>query len=780
MQLPIMDEPVDLSFECAELPSPHWIVASAELLEPLDEPYSLLLELRCEELSARGADFLGKSCELQINRGGLSRSICGVVVEVKDGGTREQESAVSLQIAPALMALQRQKKCRIFQDQSIPDILKVVVGETLAVYGRSVDDRLRGNYKNRDYAVQYNESDYDFMCRLMHEAGIYFCFEHADGKETMVWADDRAIHQEIETINGGPFLSYVWQDGGPGGTESVKEFSRRSRVAATKASTHVFDWLLPSKPGEAMDDKSVEIDGFNNGASDGPDCEEFLGGEAASRDGFQPSNTADLDERLKDHLQIARQRQQAQAWSCIGRSTATGLAPGLCFELMNHPQDDLNVNYLVTEVRHKFRIGGANDSSGDGYRNTFQCIPAQVQWRPVHSVTRGEIKGIQTATVVGPSGQEIYTDKHGRIKVAFHWDRESTRDHRSSCFVRVMQAWAGSGWGTVFLPRVGMEVIVNFINGDPDRPIVTGCVYNGQNETPYPLPDKRTKSSIFTSSSPRNGGYNELSFEDASGSEEIYMRAQKDMNTLVRNNQSNTVKVDQTELIEGNQNLEVKGNRDIKVLSDHTEHIDGKYDFTVNGGICGGPTTFDQKISVGSVQESILGNVTCMTTGNVSETITGNVTCTTTGNVTETTTGNVVKTINGTEGKLISGDVVKVVNGPKGEAKLVMAGPYLVNGATGMTLLSSGPMTIAAPSVAIMGQQSEAFFTPKKSESVGFYYQAIGAKCESHGTAIIVGIAKREHWAIDNGKLKIKLHEAHVEALKSGIRSIISKLTIMS
>jgi type VI secretion system secreted protein VgrG len=242
---------------------------------------------------------------------------------------------------------------------------------------------------------------------------------------------------------------------------------------------------------------------------------------------------------------------------------------------------------LIRKVEHRadcpeVERGGASGSSVN-YSNRFECFPLEVDQPPV-ARAKPRVFGYQTAVVVGPPGEEIHTDRHGRVKVLMHWDREQ-RDEvpDTSCWLRVAQMWAGAGWGTLFLPRVGMEVLVSFIDGDPDRPIVTGCVYNGANQPPYSLPNDRTKSTIKTSSSPGGSGFNELRFEDAKGTEELFMQAQRDMNTNVLRNQSTTVGNDQRVTVKNDRTVDITGYESDSVGKDRMRSVDGNEEITIAG-----------------------------------------------------------------------------------------------------------------------------------------------------------------------------------------------------
>ncbi|MFO0609803.1 MAG: type VI secretion system tip protein TssI/VgrG, partial [Polyangiales bacterium] len=295
-----------------------------------------------------------------------------------------------------------------------------------------------------------------------------------------------------------------------------------------------------------------------------------------------------------DRARTAREGFAARTLVWEGESYVTGFAAGAVVAVDGHRDAD-DGDFLLTRVelrgenRDELRDERGVDRALASYENRFACVHADVPWRSPHRTARPVIEGSQTATVVGPAGEEIYTDEHGRVKVQFHWDRVGRRDEKSSCFLRVSQAWAGPGWGFVFLPRIGMEVIVTFLEGDPDRPLVTGCVYNGANTPPYTLPDEKTRSTVKSNSSPGGGGYNEIRFEDLAGSEEVFLHAQKDFNevvehdhaTVVHNDQRNTVDVNHSESVGGDQSLSVSGNRTKTVQKKETNTVNGERHTTV-------------------------------------------------------------------------------------------------------------------------------------------------------------------------------------------------------
>ncbi len=485
------------------------------------------------------------------------------------------------------MALSQRRTSRIFQDMTIPEILDQVLAEGLEPFERSVDvDFLTGQYAVQEYTVQYQETDLAFVRRLMEEYGIVSCFRHAEGVETLTLIDDPQAWEElISAGNGEGVLSFVTSECTADGLECAREFVRNVRLESTVARTAFFDWKNPDPPQVVEDEAATEL-AFPNGAEFGPAREDYFHDEPASLSGYR-SEGVDVD-AVTEQVRLRRVGHNRDAVRCHGRTTAINLSPGVKFELLDHPHIELDGQYLVTTVEHSagsMVMGGENLE--EAYANRIECVPIDLEWRPARRTPRPRIASVQTATVVGPAGEEIHTDEHGRIKVQFHWDRGGANDEHSSCFIRVVQPWAGNGWGFVFLPRIGMEVAVTFIDGDPDRPVVTGCFYNG----------------------------------------------------AVGNNQTNNVDVDQTQTVHGNQSETVDGNQDMTVGGNRTVHVQGDFEETVDGT--------ETRTVTGDVTETFSANETRTISGDQSETISGSVTHTITGDQCDTITGSLDQTVVG-------------------------------------------------------------------------------------------------------------------------------------
>ena len=549
-------------------------------------------------MSAEGGQLLGQSCTLLMERGVVQHRLSGIVAEVTAGDLDNEHVLVTVGIVPALWALTQRRNSRIFQDMTVPDILRTVLTEGLDPYERSLQFELENGYLGCEYRVQFDETDFDFVSRLMQEEGIAYWFDQEGETEVLVLADVAAKYRELLTLHDRA-LDFVSHNNAVGGHESVVEFQMLSTLQPTAVLTHHFDWTHPGTPVKgSVVAEPVEGDPVHGG-SVGPlrelyeqDNRPLVFSAYDESSGYQKSD-------VNTQSKLRHEAHQQQAHIAHGRSTAIGMMPGVAFDLIGHPLPELDGRYVVLSVTHSGRErGGQRGSRGganEGYSNSFTCMRADIMYRPPRTLPKPRLPGLQTATVVGPNGQEIHTDKHGRIRVQFHWDREGGFNEHSSCYVRVMQAWAGAGWGFVFIPRIGMEVTVAFVNGDADQPLVTGSVYNMDNPPPYGLPDEMTKSTIKTRSSPtpadeQEFGYNELTFEDKKGGEQILIHAQKDFvetvendhTTTVHGNSANSVDGGHSESVGGDASLSVKGERTVTVTGEQKINVESNQTVTVD------------------------------------------------------------------------------------------------------------------------------------------------------------------------------------------------------
>lgn len=571
---------VKFHFDAQDVGAATWGVRSLSLEEELSGLYLCALELKSETPGADPSELEGASCVIRIERGNEVRRVCGVVCQVKAHGWMVDYTLARVEVRPALALLGLTQGARIFQQMSAADIVQQVLSEGLKPYKRTVRLALSRDYLEREYCTQYQESDLDFALRLMAEDGMFFRFDHSGELEELVVVD---LNDNCPELPQGPVPIVARETPAellP--SESIGTFTFSHRLQATEVVLRDHGWTSPD----------VDFTAPPRGNSPRKDA------RGRVRELYRPSTPnnliRDYDPGRKKYVgdespayrKLALERVQARTRLAEGESNAIALVPGAVLEISGHNGPGMDGRYLLTSVRHEgqaadeihFQMSDVK-SDRDRYRNAFTCIPLDLPYRP-EARLRPAPMSPQTATVVGPEGEEIHTDEHGRIKVQFHWDREGKKDDRSSCWVRVAQAWAGPGWGFVFIPRVGMEVVVQFLQGDPDRPLVTGCVYNGANPPPYPLPDKKTQSTVKTASSPGSNGFNELRFEDAKDEEEVFLHAQRDMNEVVKRNHSASVGGSQSVSVGGDQSISVNGNQTVTVKGGGSGAVHSKVDIT--------------------------------------------------------------------------------------------------------------------------------------------------------------------------------------------------------
>ncbi|MCM0084221.1 type VI secretion system tip protein VgrG [Geomonas sp. Red32] len=502
-------------------------------------PFSVTVAIATASELGNPDDILASPALLTITRNdtvmrGDDRYFNGVIRRFEHTGKSGRKFLYEAEVVPSLFFLSLRRNCRIFQDKSTRDIIATVLekaGITSDRYRFALvnTDRTRGN------CVQYQESDLDFISRLMEEEGIYYFFEHYQDKHVLVMSDNQAVHIPI------PGDASITCNPG-GGMVAEKEsvthftFSHRKTSDAFAHSNFYF-----KKPGLNLTTKET--------TAKEPQCEVY---EYAARHTSQADGAALAKVRMEQLVALEKQGH--------GHSSSCRLTPGYTFLLTDHHSASLNAQYLIIEVSHtgsQHQTLEETSSGGTSYDNQFTVIPAKTQYRPTIRSLKPAVPGLQTAIVVGPKGHEIHTDQYGRIKVQFHWDRDGKSDDKSSCWLRVAQAWGGNAWGAQFIPRVGDEVLVDFLEGDPDRPIVTGCVYNSDNLPINPL-EKSVTQSGFRTKTHQGEGHHELRFDDAKGAEEIYLQSQKDWNILVKNDKTESVNQHSTTTIGGNCTTTVK------------------------------------------------------------------------------------------------------------------------------------------------------------------------------------------------------------------------------
>ncbi len=543
--------------------------------EAMSDAFEFDIYVVSEDAQLAFADIAGKRADFVFgNQPDTPRHVHGLVRRFEYVHHHSHHTTYRAVVVPRAWRLTLRKNNRIFQGKSVPDILAAVIGEagiephTLA---------LSGSYAPREYCVQYRESDWDFINRLMEEEGIFYFFEQGASEAKLIIADHPSAHDPIE---GDATVKFRGETGLEGG-EHVHRLRYGQEVRPGKVTMRDYNFKTPA----------VSLE-----SSSAADTDDDL--ELYSFPGNYP-DTGIGDGRAARQLEAF----QASRKSGEGESNVSRLTPGHKFTLGDTPadvlRDDLAQEYLVTRIEHEGSEAQIDGVAAKPYANRFSVVPASVPYRPLPRTERPRIFGIQTAVVTGPGGEEIHTDEHGRIKVQFFWDRKGKKDENSSCWVRVKQPWAGPGWGNVFIPRIGQEVVIEFIEGDPDRPLCSGAVYHAANVPPYPLPAEKTKSTVKTDSSIGGGGYNELRFEDLKGSEEIYLQGEKDWNILIKHDKSQKIGHDESldvghdqtihighdrqKTVDNDQLEVVKGNKTIDVTKNHTETVHGNETITVEG-----------------------------------------------------------------------------------------------------------------------------------------------------------------------------------------------------
>jgi type VI secretion system secreted protein VgrG len=568
------------------------MLTSVRVSESLSRPFEVELEAWAEKETRIEFDkILGQPVHVEIRETrDKVRHFHGVCVGLTKGVRDARGQRLELDVAPDFWLLTKRVQSRIFQAQTVPDVLTKVLA------GIKTDFRIQGRFQPRDFLVQYRESDFDFANRLMEEEGIFYWFAHSKGGATMVIANTPQGHDAIE---GGDTLVFDVTEGVERETDRVYSWEKSQEIVAGKVTLWDHCFELPGKNLEAQKtlQSSAEVGTVSHklalAASDKLELYDYPGGYAQRFDGVDRGGSpqpAEVDKIFEDKdraVAIRIGEEAAQAVEIEGDSNVTRLEAGRTFCLTKH--DDGNGKYVLTSVEHTASEHAVSSGGGGAfsYANRFTAIPFSIPYRPPCVTEEPVVCGSQTAVVVGPSGEEIFTDKYGRVKVQFAWDREGKKDAASSCWVRVASHWAGKQWGAIHIPRIGQEVVVDFLEGDPDQPIIVGSVYNAEQMPPYALPDEKTQSGVKTRSTPTGGveDSSEICFEDKKGSELLYIRSQKDLTLAAENDEATWVGHDRT--------LEIENDDTITVKNDRTEEVVGAETVTVHK---------DRKVTIGKTE----------------------------------------------------------------------------------------------------------------------------------------------------------------------------------
>ncbi|MDQ2105228.1 type VI secretion system Vgr family protein [Azospirillum isscasi] len=588
-------------------------------------------------------------------------------IELTHVDDRSQVAHYEAELHPWLWMLTHSGDCRIFQEKTVPEIVEAVckgAGYT------DIRKSLTGSYSPREYCVQYRETDYNFVARLLEEEGIFYYFAHEDGKHTLVLGDSGSAFAKSPLLDA---FEYRATEGHDDEDNVLSGLSVERRVTPKSYGIDGYHFETPS----------TDLYATAEGASGFGTVSDYPGRHTTSSDGES----------------LAKLRQQALAFPgrrVRGSGECRSLEAGTRITVSGHRKSDLNAEYVL----HSVRIDGASGH----FDAHFTAFPPDLPFRPLDTAVKPRIHSTQTAIVVGKSGEEIWLDKYGRIKVQFHWDRLGKKDEKSSCWVRVAQNWAGKNYGIMFFPRVGQEVVVTFLDGDPDRPLVTGSVYNAEQTVPYTLPGDSTRSTIKTQTSKDGAGkFNEIRFEDKADAEEIFVHAQKDMNVEVLNDLTRLVKHDEVETVENDSTIDVQHDRKLTVKNDRS--------ITVSEG----NETHD--VAKGTRAVTVKGNETHTNKADFTHKADGDYTLTVKGNLTIDVTGDVIikgksvkVTANSGEVGIKSGADTKIdaggaLNAKSGMAMEIKSGMGMdIKAGMGMNLKASMALSAEGLSTAIKAQ----------------------------------------------------------------------------
>ena len=581
------------------------LLKRAIVREGLGKLTETTIEFQSKNKSLDLQGFIGKPMRLHlIDEAEKEREFQGLCISVENLGFRDGYGQYVAEVRPWAWLLTRTQNCRIFQDMTAVEIIEEVFGD----HGFSdFQKRFSDTYGKRGYCVQYRESDFDFISRLMEEEGIYYYFDSnkaPSSGEKMVLCDGVSGHSPLP---GETTLRYHARDNTDRRRgDHIAEWAEQESLTTGKVTLTDYDFLSPT-----ADLKVTNVIKKGNHAHAGYEIYDYPGHYR------KDTGLGNKQARVRMEAEAVRHK----LWR--GAGSVRTLATGFTFKLKDHPDSKANKDYLIADAVHYLQVATdfkegdlrhdlkprnvefPEEVSGDVYACVFGAIPKDEQFRAPLTTPWPGIPGMHTATVVGKAGEEIWTDEHGRIKVQFHWDRVGERDEKASCWVRVMTPWSGKGWGMVAVPRIGQEVVIQFEEGDPDRPICTGMLYNKETMPPYDYPTDQTQMGIKTNSSKGGGGYNELMFEDKKDNELMRVQAQKDHQMLIKNKSVTTIGLDKidagahdedgceskvvknhiTETVkEGDHFFTIEtGSQEIEIKTDKTQTIEGKHTKTITG-----------------------------------------------------------------------------------------------------------------------------------------------------------------------------------------------------
>ena len=553
------------------------IAANLTGSEEISRLFQFQMDLISEQSTIDPKKIIGQTVTLNLPLpSGIPRYFNGYVTRFSRQGSDDRFTHYRAEIHPWLWFLTRTTDCRIFQNQSVPDIIKQVLADHhFAVYEIS---QIINPHPQREYCVQYRESDFAFLSRLMEEEGIFYYFRHEHGKHTMVIGDQNHAFVDADESHVNLFTNANALDS----TDHITSWDHRYQFRSGRWAHNDYNFKTPSNPLMATTKTLSRFDGVEQF-----ELYDYPGRHAAQADG--------------DSLAKLRIEEEEVGCDVVSASSlCRSFSPGKKFTVLApHVADEDAKEYVITRIEHQVSTSGSYASGGDSarldYTNHFDAIPATVQYRAARLTPRPTVYGTQTAVVVGPAGQEIHTDAYSRIKVQFYWDRRGKKNDNSSCWIRTAQLASGGGFGLFAVPRVGHEVVVSFLEGDPDRPLVMGSVYNAQNMPPVshagrkaqdgPVPTDaigaKMQTTLRSNSLGGSGGHNEITMNDTGGSEGLFFKAQKDETHNVGNNRTDTVAIDEARTVGNNQTVAVTNNQSITIGNNRTDSVGSNEDLKV-------------------------------------------------------------------------------------------------------------------------------------------------------------------------------------------------------
>ncbi|POR63023.1 type VI secretion system tip protein VgrG [Pseudomonas syringae pv. pisi] len=551
--------------------------------EGISQPFRFDLELVSENPDIDLETLLHKQAFLAFDPQG--NGIHGQIYRIAQGDAGKRLTRYTLSLVPQLQYLHHRTNQRIYQQMSAQQIIALILEEH-GIKGNGYSFQLGQPCPARDYCVQYDETDLHFVQRLCEEEGVHYHFQHSEEGHVLVFGDDQTVFPKL-----GQPTAYVQGSGLVADVPVIKGFQLRLETRTSRITRRDYDFEKPNLQLEAAYKPA--------GDSTEPDLEDY----------DYPGRFLDRA-RGKFLSQRALERHRADYQQAEGWGDQTTLKSGHFLPLSEHPRAEWNDLWLLTEIVHEGKqpqvleesvtsdTTNNKDDFHHGYRNRFLATPWAVFYRPALQHPKPRVLGSQTAVVTGPKGEEIHCDQYGRVKVQFFWDREGLADDKTSCWLRVSSSWAGDRYGGISIPRVGMEVLVSFLEGDPDQPLVTGCLYHKENQVPYPLPTNKTRTVFKTFSSPGGGGYNELRIEDKKGAEQIFIHAQRDWDENIEHDQKIRVGNERHDTVEKNTYTELKAEEH------RTTHADRKTEVRMDDHLT---VAQNQHVKLGTAQLTSAG-----------------------------------------------------------------------------------------------------------------------------------------------------------------------------